>query len=138
MGGTPSQQGRVRPWQWAGMKEGNNLLEAPGYPGQAEGNGRSSTSNGLRALGPCAAGLEGWTPSGFGQRGRQGCLASPLSCPGQDPSMCFTCPLRCLQSRCRPASRMVFSCPRAARRRRYHFLEAGKGVGEESKLTPDT
>lgn len=41
----------------------------------------------------------------------------------------LTCSLCLLRSRGRAASSTVFSCPRAARRRRYRFLEAGKGVG---------
>lgn len=69
----------------------------------------------------------------------KGWLASPPSLPpGSTPPVGFTCGLRRLQSRGRAASTMVFSCPRAARRRRYRFLEAGKGAGEESKLTPNT
>ena len=43
---------------------------------------------------------------------------SPEHTPGSTPPVGFTCGLHRLQSRGRAASTMVFSCPRAALRRR--------------------
>lgn len=48
----------------------------------------------------------------------------------------LTCSRRLLRSRGPAASSTVFSCPRAARRRRYRFLEAGRWRGGEPQLTP--
>lgn len=111
----------------AGTKEGNDLPEAPAYPGRTDRSGKSSTSNGLGGLSLL------WLGEGGGCCRGSASVASEM--PGfypelpsvAAPAKGLTCSFRRRQSRGWVASRMVFSCPRAARRWRYRFLEAGKG-----------
>lgn len=90
--------------------------------------GRAQPATISRGLGPCAVGLGGWTLSGLGNLATKAAWLLPGAAHAAAPPKRFTCRLCRLQSTGRAASRMVLSCPRAALRRRYRFLEAGKGV----------
>lgn len=113
------------------MKEGDELPEALGCSGQAAVVPEAPPLVWLGVEGGHCRHSASWTGKGW-------LGFSPEHTPGSTPPVGFTCGLRRLQSRGRAASTMVFSCPRAARRRRYRFLEAGKGAGEESTITPNT
>lgn len=62
----------------------------------------------------------------LGQRGQQHAWLLPRNVQCSSPAKGLTCSFCRRQSRGRVTSRMVFSCPRAARRWRYLFLKVVK------------
>lgn len=77
----------------AGMKGGNDFPEAPAYPGQADGSGKSSISNGLGRPRPPVFGRGGRTLSELGRHGQRDVRLLPCavqcSSPSQRPHLQF-------------------------------------------------